>query len=215
MASLVETIMSLEGLPSPPKTLLSVLAMLSDESAGLAEIGRLVVQNQGLTLLILRTANSSMYLGNVPVTGVREATARLGTSGMRRIVTAHLGGQLMSKAGQGYGLQSDEAQRGALAGALAAQLIAEERGLDQDLAFTAGLLRDCGKLALDHLIGVDRLREDMLTHTDGSQLEHEHLSYGFDHAEVGAALAMTWGLPDDIVRCIAHHHCPEPGVDDP
>ena len=39
--------------------------------------------------------------------------------------------------------------------------------------------------------------------------------FGIDHAEVGAEALRRWGLPDDVVEPIRHHHCPERLADTP
>ena len=31
---------------------------------------------------------------------------------------------------------------------------------------------------------------------------------GFDHGKIGGALMQSWNMPDNLVQCIAHHHCP-------
>ena len=49
----------------------------------------------------------------------------------------------------------------------------------------------------------------MLTVQGDSDLEPyqaERQVLGFDHAELGAALARNWHLPDILVNCIGFHH---------
>src|SRR5205085_10181359 len=38
--------------------------------------------------------------------------------------------------------------------------------------------------------------------------EAEHLAFGTTHAELGACLLGTWGLPLELIRAIARHHTP-------
>jgi HD-like signal output (HDOD) protein len=217
MATLEERLADLTGLPTLPATLVRVLALLSDEDG--VELGDLeveVVQDPALSLLVLRMANSAAYAGMQEIGGLRDAIARLGTGGLRRIITAHHGGAIMAEAGRGYGLDAENARHGALAGALAAELLAGSCGASPNIAFTAALLRDCGKLVLDHLIGVERLKYDMAELGEGAgQIEHEQLSYGFDHAYAGAALARSWNLPEPIPTAIAQHHIPGDGASTP
>ncbi len=214
MATLEERLATLEGIPVPPQALMRALELLQDTEVDFGELQRTVVQEQALSLLVLRTANSSMFGGLEPVQGLREAMARLGTSGLRRLITAHFGADLMSEAGRGYGLDAESARQGALAGAIAAERVANRCGANPDVAFTAALLRDCGKLVLDQMIGVERLMREMSEPEGLEQLEHERLTYGCDHAEAGAALARHWGLPEQIEQAIAFHHEPPDSNED-
>jgi len=216
MATLEERLSSLEGLPVLPVALVRVLELLRDEAVDIEEVERAIMQDQSLSLATLRYANSSLYAGAEEITSVRGAISRIGLRQVRRLVTAHHASQFMSLAGRGYGLDEEEARVGSLAGALAAELIATGADIDPDSAFTAALLRDCGKLVLEHVIGIDKLLDDFAAQPTGtSHLDHERMEFGFDHAEAGALLARSWGLPEPIPTAIGGHHAPSMEGADP
>jgi HD-like signal output (HDOD) protein len=75
--------------------------------------------------------------------------------------------------------------------------------------FTAGLLHDIGHLVMFNRIPEESAASILLTIQGESSMEPyqaERQILGFDHAEIGAALARHWGLPDILVSCIGYHH---------
>jgi putative nucleotidyltransferase with HDIG domain len=95
--------------------------------------------------------------------------------------------------------------------ACAARAIASqiEAGPAVDLAYTAGLLHDVGKLALHQALPKGYARLAGAAKARGAAMvtcEREQL--GTDHAAVGAYLAKRWHLPTPIQRAIWLHHAP-------
>jgi putative nucleotidyltransferase with HDIG domain len=90
------------------------------------------------------------------------------------------------------------------------QLIAEKTGVtDPDLAFTAGILHDLGKVALNvwlenKVYAMARLAE--IEEMSFEKIERKVL--GFDHQDVGAYMAEGWNLPPPLVETIRSHHRP-------
>ncbi len=75
-------------------------------------------------------------------------------------------------------------------------------------AFTAGLLHDIGKLALEAWDADRRLLASRLMRERGMRYSEWTLPvFPHGHCEVGAALAAQWMLPRAIVEAIACHHC--------
>jgi putative nucleotidyltransferase with HDIG domain len=79
--------------------------------------------------------------------------------------------------------------------------------MDSQLAYSAGLLHDIGKLALDETMprsfaGIVEQAESQ--QTCSRTLEQKHL--GLDHTILGKRLAVKWRLPSQIVLAIWLHH---------
>ncbi len=81
--------------------------------------------------------------------------------------------------------------------------------IPEDMAYTAGLLHDIGKVVLDQHIANEqpqfyRLLQDQ--DSDSSLVEKE--MFGLDHSDVGALLIDAWHLPEIYKTVIAYHHNP-------
>ena len=96
-----------------------------------------------------------------------------------------------------------------LAVACCARKVAEasESGIEPNLAYTAGLLHDMGKLALQDIMPKSLAaikREAEATKAGLHAIERKHL--GTDHALLGKQLAQRWRLPEPIKLAIWLHH---------
>ncbi|MDO8302022.1 MAG: HDOD domain-containing protein [Sedimentisphaerales bacterium] len=88
-----------------------------------------------------------------------------------------------------------------------AQAIQTEPSIDPQLAFSAGLLHDIGKLAIDEVMPKSFERvvtEAKAAGACAADIERKYL--GLDHCIVGKRLAEKWGLPRQIVLAIWLHH---------
>jgi len=79
--------------------------------------------------------------------------------------------------------------------------------VDSQLAYSAGLLHDIGKLALDEAMprsfaGI--VEQAKSQRADTRTLEQKHL--GLDHTILGKRLAAKWHLPNQIILAIWLHH---------
>ena len=86
-----------------------------------------------------------------------------------------------------------------------------------DDAYTAGTMLGIGQvvLALREPAKFDKVLHRIAV-TGESQYRVEAELLGTTHAEIGAFLLSTWGLPYSIVDCVAFHYCPSrlaPGDD--
>jgi len=166
------------------------MAALGDPDVDGEEIARIVATDQALSLTVMKTANSALHGGGEEAGSLGEALTRLGLDSIRRLVLAQQSAVLFSRAPDGFGQQPVDAWQGALAGAIAAENFTRRTGsCDPSVAFTAGLLRDCGKLAMDELVGAANISRVLEDDQDKPVPELERETFGFDHAEVGAALA--------------------------
>jgi len=199
-------------LPPISKAALELTRLLGERGASNEGVVRVLRQDAVLTARLLRACNSPAQGLREPVASVEQAVLLLGYEQISQFVIAlALRGSLSRPLGA-YGLQSEGLWRHSVLSATAAELAVREGaelGIEPAVAFTAGLLHDIGKLVTNEFVtreGLVRARELVLEGVPFVEAEREVL--GADHAEVGAALAYLWHLPEILVEAIALHHKP-------
>ena len=100
-------------------------------------------------------------------------------------------------------------------GALA-ELLSQADRLHQGEAFTAGVIHNIGRLALDQQLpeglarSLARAERDQLTLHDAEREE-----MGFTDADLGAALATHWNFPESLAEAVASHPLNVDALPDP
>jgi putative nucleotidyltransferase with HDIG domain len=144
---------------------------------------------------------------------VEQAVLVLGHRPILRIVFAIAFNSTMSAPLHTYAAEANELWRHSLVVALACETLAES-GLalqaEPSVAFTAGLLHDIGKVALNPVIGEEAQTAIRTRIKEGgkSSVEAEMEVLGTDHAHVGSCLLQSWKLPEEIVEAVGNHHHP-------
>ncbi|GAB4548878.1 MAG: HDOD domain-containing protein [Phycisphaerales bacterium] len=200
-------------LPVVPAVLARITAMIASDQADARALGEIVQHDEALAARVLRCANSAAFGVPGKTFDLPTSIARLGSRELVRIITRHEAAKMLPSTGTVYGLSRGALWRNAVGGAIAAEMLAVESGAtDPQQAYVAALLRDIGKLVIETVMGKAAIAS--VPDSDGSHqfVESEREALGLDHAELGAALAEQWGLPDTIVHAIRfHHEPPHPG----
>jgi HD-like signal output (HDOD) protein len=162
-----------------------LISALDDEAVGLDELGRIIATDQALTARVISAANTANRARLVPATTVREAVAVLGAQDLRAVVSV------------------TDVSRFALTVATLADLLARTARVVQGEAFAAGILHNIGLLAMDRYSPEGLQRAIALKGPGLARLhDREREIFGFSDAELGAALARRWHLPEKIVEAI-------------
>jgi putative nucleotidyltransferase with HDIG domain len=197
-------------LPAMPASVTEVIAACDDHDMTVGQLSQVVLRDQSLTASILKLANSSFYGHSRRVTTVTEAVVMLGFSAIKSLAISSHTARLLSGGLPGYGLQQGELWRHSISVAFTARRLAVEVKLAPvEEAFVAGLLHDIGKTILssymEHAFDeVTRIAQDR--RIPFQDVEAELL--GFDHAELGAQIAMAWSFPPELEEAIRFHHSP-------
>ncbi len=208
--SIEEIVRQTPDLPTIPAAALAVMRETESAISTASSVARHIAQDQALAARVLRLANSAYYGLSGEVTDLQECVVVLGMRCIRNLSMVAATYPWMVRPLQGYGLGPKQMWTHSFGVAIAAQRIASEtRAVEPDLAFTAGLLHNIGKVALSiclekELGKVVRLAEMAKISFD----EAEKKVLGFDHCEVGEYLGRMWNLPKPLVLAIRYHHDP-------
>jgi putative nucleotidyltransferase with HDIG domain len=200
----------LNSLSTLPAVAANFLAELSQPTISTAALSQIIEADPALTARILSLAREQQ----VPASSVAEAIDKLPPSLVRDAILSVKVFQVFNAdydPDKNRPLPRKQLAIHALAVACAAKEIAQtlhnELAIDTQIAFSAGLLHDIGKLAIDEVMpkGFERaVLEAKAADASAADIERKYL--GLDHCIVGKRLAEKWGLPRQIVLAIWLHH---------
>ena len=206
-----EIIEKIPTFPSIPTAAIRVRRLLAKPEVDFDELADLIRYDQALTANLLRIANTIAFGGRQKVTTVEQTLVRLGTRHVSQMVTGIAAAPLLKKEVQGYDLAPEQLWKHAMAVGIGAEELARHQDTRvPELAFTAGLLHDIGKVALGTFLDadVDEIKSAAFDHGLAFQAAERRV-LGIDHAELGARLLRHWGLPDELVLAARWHHEPD------
>lgn len=213
MLSPEQLALSVQDLPSLPAVVMELLGSIEQENIDISVLAKKVSYDQALTAKTLRLANSSSYGLQVKVATIQQAITFLGFQTTRKLITAAAVTGCFPN-GKCPGFNDKAFWRHSIATAVCARSLARRLRFNQDVAFTAGLLHDIGRLVL--VTGHPQAYGEVLAwrrRHDGEWLEAERAVLGTDHVDAGVALAEHWNFSDTMRQAIAFHHAPEtPGA---
>jgi putative nucleotidyltransferase with HDIG domain len=209
MIVLDEFISQVNTLPPAPRVLTQLLGLLKEHDVDCSRIVELITYDPALTAKVLQRCNNAAAGLAEPVHHLPDAVTRLGFNEIYRLVAVVIGKSTLGAAQQGYGMLTGELWRHSVVAAVAAKVVALTLGEDENLAFTAALLHDIGKLVLSPSVARTYPAVSRAIALSGhSFLEAEKSIIGVEHAEVGGRVLAQWNFPDNLVQAVWHHHDP-------
>jgi putative nucleotidyltransferase with HDIG domain len=202
---------AMEGVRPIPQIALKVIRMIQDQAQSMADVAREIRQDQVVSGRVIRLSNSAFFNMKVKPESIDRAVVMLGEKRFLRLaVSASLEG-FFPEQGRGYSLCKGGLYKHALGAAMTAERLARmTRCVSTDVAYTAGLLHDIGKVVLDQFVARAWPLFYRRTQEDGSGLvEVEQEVIGVSHTEVGGRLGEQWSFPAALIDAIRHHHHPE------
>lgn len=206
-----ELIRKVNDLPPLPRVVGRLLTLCPDPEVPPLQIIKAVELDPALTMKVLKLCNSPFYGLPRTITSLSNAVVYLGTDVISHYVMAWCLAGFFHRDTRGHTLDPDAAWRHSVGAGVTARVLAE--AFEPSLAsacFTCGLLHDIGKTILDELMPQEwSLIASLEPPKRGAELaEVERTALGFDHGQVGAALAEHWSLPETVVEAIHWHHDP-------
>ena len=196
-----------------PVVALRVLELAEGDRFSAHELAQTVSADQALTAKILRLSNSAYYGFPRRITTVRDAVVLLG---FRAVRSATLASCVIEALPGGQVLDPVQAWRFSVSVGMLSEVLSRATREHTDEAFTAGVLHNIGRLAMDQHRPDDLRRCIEIAQTRGwtiAQAERQVL--GFTDAEVGGALALHWNFPPALADAVAHHNLDVNALPDP
>ncbi len=189
-------------LPCSPAILPRLTAVLSDGDSSCDDIADIIKLDSALAASTLRLANSAYFSAGGPAETVADAVVRLGARELYRLAALALVSRW--EAGSSTRGEPGDFCRHALCTALAAEALAEtSERVDPQIAYTAGLVSDLGKLAVAHACAAffPAIRRHCAAQ-GATWAEAERAVLGYHNAEVGARLLTAWSFPEPLATVL-------------
>lgn len=202
--------LKIDRLKPLPEIARRILMSVNQPDFSVLDLEREVLKDQALTANVLKVCNSAHYGFAHRISGVRRALGLMGVKGLLEIVLASFSNGLYNRNVPGYSIKKGQLMQHSICCGLVAELIAQEKKIcSTDLALTAGLLHDIGKVILDqYAFQKFNLIMDKVINEKRDFLDAETEILGFNHAQVGGLVAEGWNLPEVLVEAISLHHDP-------
>ncbi|OGV67907.1 MAG: hypothetical protein A2283_12190 [Lentisphaerae bacterium RIFOXYA12_FULL_48_11] len=208
---LMKIVSRITTLPTFPDLYSEMMQELRNPDVSLDRIGKIIEQDMAMSARVLQLVNSAFFGLTHRISNPTQAAALLGIESLKSMVlVAHIFKQYEGIKTPLFSLNALWSH--SIAISMYSFLITNaEAGTpgDMDVAYTAGLLHDVGKLVF--AVSLTDQYEKALSHARDCNMPVEKAEkefFGATHADVGAYLLGLWGLPDSIVEAILYHHRP-------
>jgi HD-like signal output (HDOD) protein len=207
ISKLIEDAPAVASLPSVYHRLTEVM---NDPYSSAADFGKIVAEDSGLTIRLLRLVNSAFYSMPSRVESVTQALAVVGLEQLHDLVLA-TSVLTMFRDVPPELVDMESFWRHSLATGVACRVMAGQRRMaNVERLFVGGLLHDVGRLLI-YIGNPDGARTALERCNETNELLYdvERETMGYDHATVGRLLLSAWNLPGSLQEPIGYHHDPK------
>lgn len=197
----------ISAIPTIPHVLRRLIPILQNENAPVDDVQKVILADIAISTRLLKVANSAYYGLMRQVATVHQAIMILG---MRQVKSLALGitvFETMKRIGGRQALDFRDLWLHSIGAGMAATILCEmSGGLDRDIAFTAAMLHDMGKVPLNGLFFDDYAVVIGQSEQTKSLAAAEREVLGCDHGEAGGWLCNFWKFPPNLAAPIRYHH---------
>ena len=199
---------AIRNFPAAPMILSRLGHLVRDMETPLDDIASLLKQDAALTARILRVANSIIYRVGQPSASLDEAVVRVGFKEIYRLAGFAAAAQIVDRRLSLYGVTAAQFRENALLTALIMEQLAGRAGLDEATAYTVGLLRSVGKIALDRWVEPSGADRDYESNGHGPLADWETSHLGMNNCEAAEIIMKDWLFPEGCIEAVREHYQP-------
>ncbi len=210
---LKQVISSIRNLPTPPIVFEQIQKVLNDPATSVGDVADILSEDPAMSVKVLKLTNSAFYGLSREIESVKQAVMIIGLEAVKNLV---LSASVLSmfKAKNEFKEYHENFWRHSLATALSARVIARDfqdgKVFNPDPAFSSGLIHDIGKMVFCCFLQKEHkeIMDYMEKNPDTNEAAAEIAVLGFNHAQLGRQLAVTWKLPERMADTVGYHHNP-------
>lgn len=198
-------------LASPPDIYQKITSTLDDPTKGAIDLAKIIDLDAGLATRILRLVNSAFYSFSANITSISHAVSIIGATELRNLVLTTVVVERFSQLPNGL-ISMDKFWSISVKCALYSRSLGQHHKsyAGMDSLFICGLLHRIGLIIIySKLPELARSAILLSDEQSLSETEAQDELLGFNYADVGAALAKQWQLPEVIQVTLQNHLNPE------
>ena len=194
---------------SLPLSYEKLVEAINHPRSSIADIAKVITEDQGLTVRLLKLANSPMFGFFSKIDSVSKAVTIIGIQQLRDLALAVSVMEIFSGIPKELISMKSFWQHSLGCGIIARALAIYRRETNVERFFAAGILHDLGRLVMCTTVP-DIMREVFEAGKKEEMLlfRIEDQRLGFTHAEVGAGVLAKWKIPLSIIEPVSCHHSP-------
>ena len=188
-----------------------ITKIINDPKSSAKDFKEIIQIDPPLTARLLKLANSVYYSPQTRISEIQQAIIWVGYEALKELALSQKVCEIFAGDSTLEGYSRSLLWKHSIAVALLSKMIYRKEFREKgENIYVAGLLHDIGIIALDQFCEEEfRL---ILSKTKTEKKNHtktEKKVLGFDHAEVGKAMASNWKLPQGLSEVIGCHHNPD------
>lgn len=202
-----EIIKKIETLPPLPAAAQQVLTIVASDPKDIVRLEETINHDMNLTSQLLKVANSAAYYPEAKINTVQRAIVYLGFSQVRNIALSLSMSSFLKSKRKNKKFDMERYWIHSIATAMISRILAFEMDMEEpEIYFTAGLLHDIGRAAMNACFQdeLDSIIEYAIQ--EEMPLLHAERQFDMPHNMIGAWLVKNWKLPGIYVRAVATHH---------
>ena len=185
-----------------------IISIINDPNSSAKDLKNVIEVDPPLSAKLLKLSNSALYGYPKTISEIQEAIVCIGFEAVKELALNQKVCELFAKDDFFHGYSRISLWKHSVAVALCSKLIfrREFRKHGENI-YVAGLLHDIGIIILDQFLQ-DKFKEIL----QSARNERKNLDYmetrilGFNHCDIGQAIAREWDFPDELATAIGAHH---------
>jgi HD-like signal output (HDOD) protein len=197
-----------QSFPAAPRIMLALGRLMRDPNSALGDVAVHLKHDSSLAARLLRIANSAAFAQSEPVASIEAATALIGLRDVHRLVGAVAVDHFSFRNYPLYAFTGPQLRDNALLVALLMEELAPPAGEEPATAYSAGLFRSIGKLALARIADDEAPAAPFRPEGSLRLADWEKQTFGRVSNEATAAILQEWHFPREVTQAIAEHYYP-------
>jgi HD-like signal output (HDOD) protein len=200
-------------LPAFPAVANHAISLAYDPDVDIKNLAEEITRDPAITAAIIKLSNSAYFSPTRQVRSVQEAIVTLGLNTVKDIIVIAASQGILKQDLEGYKMEGNSMWDHSLLVAELSSRIAKMKKTKTkpDVAFTAGLFHDVGKIVMAGFFKkVQRLvMMEMEKNPDKRFSDIEKSFLGYTNSEIGGLLLSRWKFPGELVEAATFSYHPE------